>query len=125
MRRIEDTENNFRNRTVTYELPDGRRLDVDRDAVERLGIREIAKHYGIEMPTERVPVFHHGERIGTVPAEFDPSFIKSKSFFYDPRPGDFTRTAEGWQAHKSLGPGDISAIPGFAAEQRPYHKSHW
>jgi hypothetical protein len=123
MRRIENMED-YLDHVVTYELPDGRGLRVDRTAVERRGIREIAKAYGVEMPTERVPVFHHGERVGTVPAEFDPAFIKSKSFFYDPRPGDFTRTAEGWQAHKSLGPGDIASVPGFQAEART-HRDHW
>lgn len=124
MRRLDDTENNFRNRTVTYELPDGRRMDVDRRAVERHGIREIAKAYGVEMPTERIPVFHCGERVGTVPAEFDPAFIKSKSFFYDPRPGDFTRTAEGWVVDKMMGPGDVAAVQGFQAEVRT-HREHW
>lgn len=124
MRRLDDTETNFRNRTVTYELPDGRRLDVDREALERCGIREIAKAYGLEMPTERVPVFHEGRRVGTVPAEFDPGLIKSKSFFYSPRPGDFTRTAEGWVAHRSMGPGDIAAITGFHPETHAY-REHW
>jgi hypothetical protein len=124
MRRLENGIENYRNRTVTYELPDGRRLDVDRDAVERYGIREIAKAHGVEMPTERVPVFHHGERVGTVPAEFDPAFIKSKSLFYDPRPGDFTRTAEGWVVDKMMGPGDVASVPGFQAEART-HREHW
>lgn len=122
--RLKDTEENFRNCTATYELPDGRRLDVDRRVVERYGIREIAKQYGVEMPTERVPVFHHGERVGTVPAEFDPAFIKSKSFFYDPRPGDFTRTSEGWQVSHTMGPGDVASVPGFQAEVRT-HREHW
>jgi hypothetical protein len=119
MRRIGDTEDNRRNGTVTYELPDGRRLDVDRKTVERYGIRLIAQQHGIEMPTERVPVFHHGERVGTVPA-----FIKSKSFFYDPRPGDFTRTGDGWVVDKMMGPGDVAAVPGFQAEVRT-HREHW
>jgi hypothetical protein len=123
MRRIESMEDDM-NLVVTYELPDGRRLRVDRAAVERHGIRKIAAEYGVELPTERVPVFHHEERVGTVPAEFDPTLIKSKSFFYDPRPGDFTRTAEGWLAHKSLGPGDLAAVPGFQAAVRT-HRDHW
>lgn len=111
-------------RAVTYEWPDGRRLRCDRRAVEKHGIEAIAKMYGMEVPTDRIPVFHHGERVGTVPATFDPGMIKSKSFFYDPRPGDFTRTEEGWQAHKSLGPGDIAAVPGFQAE-RATHREYW
>lgn len=124
MRRLPDTEYNFHNRVVTYELPDGRRIDVDKDTVESYGIRKIARQFGIEMSAERVPVFHHGERVGTVPAEFDPSFIKSKSLFYDPRPGDFTRTEDGWVAHQSLGPGDVASVPGFQAEVRT-HREHW
>jgi hypothetical protein len=123
MRRIETMEDDL-NRTMTYELPDGRRLCVDRDVVERYGIGEVAKRYGVEMPTERVPVFHHGERVGTLPAEFDPGLIKSKSLFYDPRPGDFTRTPEGWIVAKSMGPGDVAAVPGFQPEKRT-HREHW
>ena len=123
MRRIENFEDEL-NRMVTYELPDGRRLRVDRGAVERHGIRKIAKIYGVEMSTERIPVFHWGERVGTVPAEFDPAFIKSKSFFYDPRSGDFTRTNEGWVADKMLEPGDIAAVPGFHSEKAT-HREHW
>lgn len=123
MRRIENFEDD-RDRKVTYELSDGRRLRVNREDVERVGVREVAKAYGVEMPTGRVPVFHHGERVGTVPTEFDPAFIKSKSFFYDPRPGDFTRTPEGWLAHHSMGPGDVASVPGFQAEVRT-HREHW
>ena len=123
MRRLESMTDDM-NRTVTYELPDGRRLCVDRDAVERHGIREIAKAHGVELPTERVPVFHWGERVGTVPAEFDPAFIKSKSFFYSPRPGDFTRTEEGWLVSHTMGPGDVASVPGFQSEVRT-HREHW
>ncbi len=112
------------NGVVTYELPDGRRVCVDRRAVERYGIRKLLAEHGIEVPTERIPVFHHGERVGTVPAELDPALIKSKSFFYTPRPGDFTRPEEGWLAHKSMGPGDVAAVPGFQAEVRT-HREHW
>lgn len=40
---------------------------------------------------EREAVKWNGKKVGTVPAGFDPLRIRSASFFYDPRPGDFTR----------------------------------
>lgn len=51
--------------------------------------------------------------VGTLPASFDPTRIKSQSFFYDPRPGDFIRRADHWEASRMLGPGDLDAVPGF------------
>lgn len=124
MRRIENPMDDFRNRKVTYELDDGRRVDVDPRLIQEIGLRKVMERLGVEMPAERIPVFHHGERVGTVPAEFDPAFIKSKSFFYDPRPGDFTRIAEGWQVSHTMGPGDVASVPGFQAEVRT-HREHW
>ncbi len=99
-------------------------MDVDPRLIQKYGLQKVMEGFGVEMPTERIPVFHMGERVGTVPAEFDPAFIKSKSFFYTPRPGDFTRTEEGWLAHKTMGPGDVASVPGFQAEVRS-HREHW
>jgi len=45
--------------------------------------------------------------------DFDPDFIKSTNYFYDPRPGDFKREGAVWIAANNLGPGDLDAIPGF------------
>jgi hypothetical protein len=61
-----------------------------------------------------VPVYHLGQMVGTVPFDFEPSLIKSRSMLYDPRPGDFRRTQSGWEASRSLGPGDLLCVPGFA-----------
>jgi hypothetical protein len=63
-----------------------------------------------------VPVYQEGRRIGTVPHDFDPGRIKSQSYFYDPRPGDFAPHESGWEANKILGLGDLKAIPGFSFE---------
>jgi hypothetical protein len=43
--------------------------------------------------------------------------MTSRNFLYDPRPGDFKRTAEGWIASGTLGPGDLEAVPGFLWER--------
>lgn len=62
---------------------------------------------------EPVPVIQHGRRIGWLPPSFDPMRIKSTSFLYEPRPGDFVRDGEHWNASRTLGPGDLEAVPGF------------
>lgn len=63
--------------------------------------------------TERVDVMQGGRKIGTVPPSFDPAKIKSTSFFYEPRPGDFRLSGDVWVADRMLGPGDLEAVPGF------------
>jgi hypothetical protein len=63
--------------------------------------------------TERVPVVQHGRRIGTVPPDFDPAKIKSTSWLYSVRPGDFRREGDEWVVSQTLGPGDLEAVPGF------------
>lgn len=68
---------------------------------------------GMVAETKRADVKQHGRRVGTLPPNFDPSSIKSTSFFYDPRPGDFRREGEHWIAASDLGPGDLEAVPGF------------
>ena len=67
--------------------------------------------------TERVPVMQGGEQIGTVPPSFDPLKIKSMSFWYEPRAGDFILEGDVWVASRTLGPGDIEAVPGFVWER--------
>lgn len=66
--------------------------------------------------TERIPVMQYGRRIGSVPPSFDPERIRSATFLYDPRPGDFVRHGDVWVANNMLGPGDLEAVPGFAWE---------
>jgi hypothetical protein len=68
---------------------------------------------GVDQITTPVPVFQHGRHVGSVPYDFEPFAIRSRNPLYDPRSGDFRRTAEGWIASNTLGPGDLEAIPGF------------
>lgn len=117
MKRIESPLDYSRG-TVTYELPDGRWATFDARAVEMVGIGPLLAAYGVEMPTERVPVFQYGRRIGTLPPDFDPSFSRSNSFMYDVRPGDFTRTNEGWIAAKNMGASDVDCVVGFIRDPR-------
>jgi hypothetical protein len=63
--------------------------------------------------TEPVPVMQSGRRVGSVPATFDPTKIKSTNWLYDVRPGDFVRDGDTWIANRTLGPGDLEAVPGF------------
>jgi hypothetical protein len=65
---------------------------------------------------ERVPVVHCGQRVGSLPAGWHPSHNRrSRSFLYDPRPGDFKwdEEAGAWVADRMLGPGDLDLVAGF------------
>jgi hypothetical protein len=112
MRLIESYQDHM-DGVVTYELADRRRVRLDARAVREHGVAALLKWGGYELPTERVNVFQNGQIIGTVPADFAPQLIVSKSYFYDPRPGDFRREHDGWVASNILGRGDFDAIPGF------------
>lgn len=114
MKRIESIEDQM-NGVVTYELSNGKRLRIAKVALEYSSPAEILRRagYGHLIPTERVPVMWAGRKAGTLPGDFDPVFIKSKTWLYDPRPGDFVREGEVWVASNKLGPGDLEAVPGF------------
>lgn len=117
MRRLESIDDEMKG-VVTYELSDGSRMRLDRHAVEMHGASELlrAAGKGHFIPTERLPVIHHGRTVGTVPGDFDPANIKSNNYFYDPRPGDFKREGDTWLAARNLGPGDLDAVAGFVRE---------
>ena len=114
IRRIDNTQDQF-DGAVTYEFDDGRRIKLCARAVKEFGLREVLRHAGYEheIPTERKSVFQYGKKIGTVPGDFDPMLIKTQSFFYDARPGDFKLEDDVWIACRTLCPGDFEAIPGF------------
>ena len=112
MRKIERIEDEMRG-TVTYEIGDGRWINLSIKDVREFGLEAILAEHDVEIPKERITVFQDGRPIGTVPSTFEPMAIKSRSFFYDVRPGDFKRTSQGWEASKQLGPGDLHAVPGF------------
>jgi hypothetical protein len=117
MKRIESIED-YLNGVVTYELSDGRRLRCCAKAVADLGIAEILRREGLGnlLPRQRLPIMQRGRRVGTVAPDFDSLAIKSRSFLYDPRPGDFIRDGNVWIASPTLGPGDFECIPGFQRE---------
>lgn len=117
MRKIESPMDEMRGQ-VTYEVSKGQYITVDARAVRDLGLAAVMEFYGVELPKGTLPVFQRGRKIGDVPAAFEPMAIKSMSFLYDPRPGDFKRTNDGWEAARSLGPGDFEAIPGFVWGRR-------
>ena len=102
-----------------------RAIRVDLRSLREHGIRTILEAQGLGhvIPTERVSVHQNGKQIGTVPGDFDPLAVKSKSFFFDMRPGDFTRDGDKWIAHRSLCPGDFAAVPGFVWDDRRISRS--
>lgn len=121
MRRIESFEDQM-NGVVTYEFEDGSRVCLGEKAVRECGAVTILRdagyimaRKGLDIPraTERVPVMQGGRQVGTLPGDFDPMFIKSSSWLYEPRSGDFRRDGTVWIAAKQLGPGDLDAVPGF------------
>ena len=117
MKRVETIED-YLSGTATYELSDGRFVKFYAEDIKRFGLSTLLNSCGAHEDTsERVQVVQHGRVVGTVPGDFDPLFIKSKSFFYDPRPGDFKHDGKSWVASRTLGPGDLLAIPGFAPEK--------
>jgi hypothetical protein len=118
MKRLEGPLDQVRN-TVTYELPDGRWATFDVRAVERFGLDALLREYGVEMPTDRVPVFQYGRQIGTMPPGFDPAFARSNSFMYDIRPGDFVRDGKGWVVGRTMGASDVDCVVGFVRDPAP------
>lgn len=63
-------------------------------------------------PRSRVPIYQAGRLVGTMPPDFNGA-ARSTSFMYDPRPNDFKPRDDGFDADPKLGPGDLTAIPGF------------
>lgn len=122
MRRLESIEDQ-RKGVVTYELKGGMRICLDASAVREHGAAEIIRSMGHSdlLPTERAPVMQYGRRIGTLPPDFDPGNIKSRSFLYDPRPGDFRREGDVWIVGRTMGASDIDMVPGFRRE--PAHQT--
>jgi hypothetical protein len=104
--------------TVTYDIGNGRYATFDARAVERYGLARLMEAEGVEMPTERVPVIQYGRRIGTMPPDFDPVSSRSVSFMYDIRPGDFTRTDEGWVVGRTMGASDVDCVAGFIRDDQ-------
>jgi hypothetical protein len=115
MRKLPSSIAEERNHVWCYELPDGRRINLDRDAVRKHGAEELVRELGLDPgpPGERVPVYMRGEKIGSLPASFDPDCATSRSPLFSVRPTDFRREADRWIACPSLGPGDLGALAGF------------
>lgn len=119
MRKIQSFADDARG-VVTYELLDGRRVQLDIRQVQEYGAFAILKSMGLGklLPTEPLPVFQCGRQVGTLPPEFDPDNVRSLSPWYDPRPGDFLLEEDHWVANRMLGFGDLAAIPGFVFMRR-------
>lgn len=117
VKRIESDADMFRG-TVTYQLDDRRYLTLDARTVREHGQAKVLRAYGVEVTeTERVPVMQYGRRVGTVPGDFDLSFARSRSPFYDVRPGDLTRNGDVWVAARNLGASDLDCLVGFQRDE--------
>ena len=117
MRRIESFGDEMMGR-VTYELAPGKWVQFDVRDLREHGLANLLRYEGLEqyIPTERLPVIRNGRRIGTMPPDFDPAAIKSLSFLYDPRPGDFRREGDTWVVDRTMGGGDVDCVVGFIRE---------
>jgi hypothetical protein len=106
---------------VTFVLEDGRRLTCDKSMLQDIGLERLFASQGLSLDAEgeRRDVIQSGKVVGSLPVHFDPNNIKSRSFMYRPRSGDFEWGEAGWIAHPSLGPSDLNAIPEF---RRPEEK---
>lgn len=126
MRKLDDDPmgRDFAANIWTYELPDGRRIRLDRDAVRARGAAALIRSAGLEpfAPGEenaRLPVSQAGRVIGSLPATFDPAIASSRSPMFSIRPTDFRREGDGWTACRSLGPGDFGALAEFVPDGDP------
>lgn len=120
MKRVE-SYSDMMNETVTYEIGGGRYITLDAYTVRKFGLAKVMAAYGVEVPTERVPVMQHGRRVGTVPGDFDLSFARSRSPFYDVRPGDLVRHGDAWVAARNLGASDLDCLIGFQRDDSREH----
>ncbi len=107
------------NRRVRYRRGDHEVLLDERD-VQLYGLDEMLKRVGLEQDHTPLPVIYQGENVGTLPASFDPRRVKSSTFLYEARPGDFRLDGDKWIADKMLGLGDLYAAGvNLRAEYRP------
>ena len=96
------------NRRVRYSQGD-REVLLDEKAVQLYGLAEMLKRAGLEQDHTPLPVVYCGEIVGTLPASFDPRRVKSCTFLYQAREGDFRLEGGKWVADRMLGPGDLYA----------------
>lgn len=103
------------NDAYVWALPEGRYVNLSGREVREHGAVPLLAHLGYSVTSDgrALPVTQDGRIVGTLPTDFEPTLIKSRSFLYDPRPGDFVRDGDAWVASRTLGPGDFEAIPGF------------
>lgn len=117
LERLESIEDEM-NGVVTYRLPGNRMIKFDKRQLREYGLAKLleAHDLGHLIGKERIKVMHHECMVGSVPADFEPCAIKSRTVFYDVRPGDFRRDGDVWVASRTLGPGDLDAVVGFVRE---------
>ncbi len=120
MIRLDSIEDEMKG-VITYQLADGRRVCFDARTVREYGVAALMGGIGEadQVPTERVPVIFHGRRVGTLPGDFDAQNVKSLSWLYNPRPGDFKREDGAWIVGRAVGPGDLEAVAGFIKDPPP------
>lgn len=118
MRKIENAKDK-KNSVVNYELDDGRRVQINAKDVEEHGAIACLRRmgFGTQLPEEPIPVFQRGRRIGTMPADYNPSREARRAALYDPRPDDFRFENGMWIVNPMLETADIDAIPGFVRER--------
>lgn len=68
MKRIESIEDDMRG-VVTFEAENGQRICMDARMAQEYGPAELLRSAGLPTPTERLPVIHHGQRVGLISSQ--------------------------------------------------------
>ena len=113
MREITGFEDERRGRR-RFELSDGKWIELSARDIKEFGLKDLLAHHGYPNELDvRLDLIDEGRKIGTLPGSFDPINVKSKSFLYEPRRGDFEMRGNQIHMIARLGRGDLESIPGF------------
>ena len=118
--RFEDERRGIRR----FELSDGKWIDLSAQDIEEYGLKALLAHHGYSNELDaRLDLIEDGRKIGTLPGSFDPMNVKSGSFCYKPRRGDFEMRGNQVHMIAHLGAGDLESIPGFRWHREESHNA--
>ncbi len=99
---------------VTVYLSDGRACKFLSYDIHKRPLETLMEHAGlVTKPTDRVDVMQYGRKVGELPSFWTPAMARSTSPMYDYRDGDLTLVDGKWEAHSSVGGGDLDLLIGF------------
>ena len=107
-----------------FELSDGKWINLSARDIEEYGLKALLTYHGYPNELDdRLDLIENGCKIGTLPGSFDPMNVKSGSFWYKPRRGDFEMRGNQVHMIAHLGPGDLESIPGFRWHRKESHNA--